>query len=197
MLNTLFPPIASVAPTANPSEGMLQKQRDGFFKKILSVEKNGPQVLSNVQQRGMTGGDENGWAPVARQLGVYLQLTTSVMNECCNIQHLEGLVPHKHVSGKGDNSKTGTGMSLSGFDKLPATSGTAATSPTGPYRPKTSSDALGTDLDKLARGPETFGRSRTKAAELSSKDDMFTASPQKQHKAVRQMRSIGKLSLKF
>lgn len=197
MLNTLFPPIASVSPTANPTQDTLQEQRDDFFKKISSVEKSGPQVLSSIHQQGMTEGDANGWAPVARQLGMYLQLTTSMMDECCNMQNVERLVPHKHVFGKGGNSKTDTNVSLSGFDKWPSTSGTGVTFPTEPCRPKTSSGARGTQLGKLARGLETFGRSRTKVADLSPEDEMFAIPHQKQHKAVKKIRSIGKLSLKF
>jgi len=192
MLNTLYPPFASAPGNVKITEDNLKKQRDGFFKYISAVDKSGPRVLANVINQGMAEGDSNGWAPIVRQLQMYLQLVNSMINECCNIHDLEDLEPIKYV--KNGRSKTDSGVSISGFSMRPTTAVRTA-SPDEQQRPKTPSGGRGTALEKLARGLKTIGRSRTDVTEISPKEEMFT-SPQKQHKSLRKMRSMGDRSLR-
>jgi len=191
MLNTLYPPFASAPATVKISEDNLQKQRDGFFKYISAVDKSGPRVLSNVINQGRGDGDVNGWAPIVRQLQMYLQLANSMINECCNVQDLEDLEPVKHR--KHGRAKTDSGVSLT--DMRPSTTSTPV-SPDELSRPKTPSGGRGTALEKLARGLKTIGRSRTDVTEISPREGMFPTSPQKPHRALRKMRSMGDRSLK-
>jgi hypothetical protein len=179
MLNTLYPPFGSAPTTVKITEDVLKKQRDGFFKYISAVDKNGPRVLTNVINQGMTEGDSNGWAPVVRQLQMYLQLANSMINDCCNIHDLEDLEPLKY--GKNGRSKTDSGVSIGGFSMRPTTAIRTA-SPEEQQRPKTPSGGRGTALEKLARGLKTIGRSRTDVAEISPREEMFARSPSKQHK---------------
>lgn len=192
MLNTLYPPFASAPASVQLSQEALKKQRDGFFKYISAVDKNGPRVLSAVINQGMATGDNNGWAPVVRQLQMYLQLANSMINECCNIQDLEDLEPLQ-MHARARNLKKDSGISLNGSDVRPTTS--ASTMTEGHRRPKTPSGGRGTALEKLARGLKTIGRSRTDVTEISPKEEMFTTSPQKQpSKALRKMKSMGSIA---
>lgn len=193
MLNTLYPPFGSAPPNVKISEDNLRRQRDGFFKYISAVDKNGPRVLSNVINQGMAEGDSNGWAPIVRQLQMYLQLVNSMINECCNIHDLEDLEPFKYA--KSARPKTDSGVSISGFSMRPTTAVRTA-SPEEQTRPKTPSGSRGSALEKLARGLKTIGRSRTDVTEISPKEEMFVRSPQKQHKSLRKMRSMGDRSLR-
>lgn len=195
MLNTLYPPFASAPPTVDVTQDELKAQRDAFFKYISAVDKNGPQVLSKIIRHGMAEGDKNGWAPIVRTLQMYLQITNSMINECCSIRDLEDLEPLR--SSKGGNSKIDSGILVPGSNMRPATA--SSTSVDMPSRPKTPSGGRGTALEKLARGLKTIGRSRTDVSEIGPKEEMFTTSPpkqQQQHKALRKMRSMGDRSLK-
>lgn len=195
MLNTLYPPFASAPTSVQLSQDMLKKQRDGFFKYISAVDKSGPRVLSAVINQGMASGDNNGWAPVVRQLQMYLQLANSMINECCDVHDLEDLEPLKQMQARGRNLKKDSGISLNGSDARPTTSGSTATTSEGHRRPKTPSGGRGTALEKLARGLKTIGRSRTDVTEISPREEMFTTSPQKQpSKALRKMKSMGSIS---
>lgn len=191
MLNTLYPPFAAPPTTVNISQDNLKKQRDGFFRYISAVDRDGPRVLSNVIKQGMAEGDSNGWAPVVRQLQMYLQHANNMINECCNVHDLEDLEPSKLVYGKGRRSKTDSGISIQGSDVRPSTASHEST-----HRPKTPSIGRGTALEKLARGLKTIGRSRTDVTEISPREEMFNTSPPKQHKGLRKMRSMGDRSLK-
>jgi hypothetical protein len=193
MLNTLYPPFASPPASVKITEDNLKKQRDGFFKYISAVDKNGPRVLTNVINQGMANGDSNGWAPIVRQLQMYLQLANSMINECCKIHDIEDLEPLKYA--KSGRSKTDSGVSISGFSMRPTTAVRTA-SPEEQSRPKTPSGGRGTALEKLARGLKTIGRSRTDVTEISPKEEMFVTSPQKQFPSLRKMRSMGDRSLK-
>lgn len=193
MLNTLYPPFAAVPATVKITPDNLQKQRDGFFKYISAVDKSGPRVLSNVINQGRGEGDINGWAPIVRQLQMYLQLANSMINECCNIHECEDLEPFK--LGRTGRSKADSGVSLSGSDMRSFAASTPA-SPDEYQRPKTPSSRPGTALEKLARGLKTIGRSRTDVTEISPREGMFPTSPPKPLKTLRKMRSMGDRSLR-
>ncbi|OQO01812.1 hypothetical protein B0A48_12285 [Cryoendolithus antarcticus] len=195
MLNTLYPPMGTTPPTSKLTHAALKSQRDGFFKYIQSVEKNGSRVLTNVMMQGAAPGDDNGWEAVHRILVMYLQVTNSMISDCTSVGDLDD-VSVKDLSSR--STKTDSGISLRSAaaerrPSVPSGNVSNATSPLEPPRPKTPSGGRTTALEKLARGLKTIGRSRTDVAEIGSKDVMFEPSPQKT-KSLRKMRSMGALS---
>lgn len=182
MLNTLYPPAGisgQASPTTRLTPEVLKYQRDGFFKYIQAVERNGSRVLHNLLQQGKAPEDVNGWPAVARHLLLYLQLANSMISECGNIVDAQDIAPRpardsapsKHAR-KADSGISFTSASSSeprpstrGSDKDPA-------SPTEIVRPKTpTSVRSGTALERLARSLRTLGRSRTDVTEMIRDND--------------------------
>ncbi|OAP58945.1 hypothetical protein AYL99_06242 [Fonsecaea erecta] len=90
MLNTLYPPInmnASrfVQPTAQLTPQILTQQRNGFFKYITAVEKNGPAVLSNLMNQAKKADDPNGWVSLRDTLDKYVRMANNIIEECYDI----------------------------------------------------------------------------------------------------------------
>ncbi|PWY91018.1 hypothetical protein BO70DRAFT_83072 [Aspergillus heteromorphus CBS 117.55] len=87
MLNTLFPPItdATVPPTSHLTVEILRSQRDGFFRYIIAVEANGPDVLAKVIAQGARDGEENGWPVVREALDKYLRSANDIIDECMTV----------------------------------------------------------------------------------------------------------------
>lgn len=197
MLNTLYPPVISVQPTSKLTTTVLKGQRDGFFKYIQSVEKNGPRMLSNLMTQGRAHGEENGWPSVTRTLNIYLQLATSIISECADIVDVQDVSPRKNRDSKDSRTrgKADSGVSFTGSDR-PSTRNNSTTEPVSPVeisRPKTPSGGRGgTALEKLARGLKTIGRSRTDVTEMIG--DGAPSLPQlEKPKTLRKMRSMGAL----
>lgn len=198
MLNTLYPPVNSTQPTSKLTPEVLKGQRDGFFKYILSVEKNGPRMLSNLMQQGRAAGEDNGWPAVTRTLAMYLQLANSIITECVDIVDVEDVSPRNHRDSGGSRTgrKVDSGVSFNNTERLPSFSSAASTlsSPTEIARPKTPSGSRsGTTLEKLARGLKTIGRSRTDATEMVTGQVAAGPTPAKA-KGLRKMRSMGALN---
>ncbi|KAK3703083.1 hypothetical protein LTR37_014694 [Vermiconidia calcicola] len=179
MLNTLYPPVISSQPTTKLTREILKNQRDGFFKYIQSVEKNGSQVLRNLMQQGKAPADANGWGAVTRTLGLYLQLANSMISECSEITDVQHVSPRQSSGSKPS--------------KQPRKADSEPNSPTEPPRPKTPSGGKhSTALEKLARGLKTIGRNRTDATEMIP-DNTPPQPPSPKAKGLRKMRSMGAL----
>lgn len=96
MLNTLYPPVVTVSPTAKLKPDVLGKQRDGFFRYIKAVESKGTGVLMNLQKQNAEPDEENGWPSVHRSLLKYLRLSSSMIAECqdiSNVSHFQANAP--------------------------------------------------------------------------------------------------------
>ncbi|KIY02581.1 uncharacterized protein Z520_01046 [Fonsecaea multimorphosa CBS 102226] len=90
MLNTLYPPINMnaghfVQPTAQLTPQILTQQRNGFFKYITAVEKNGPAVLSNLMNQAKKAEDPNGWVSLRDTLDKYVRMANNIIEECYDI----------------------------------------------------------------------------------------------------------------
>jgi len=196
MLNTLYPPVISAQPTSKLTSSVLMTQRDVFFKYVLAVEKQGPRILSKLMQQGKSGAEENGWLAVTRTLGMYLQLATSIINECADISDVQDVSPSKSKDLVGSRSarKVDSGVSLNTIERPTTRSSSNADpmSPTESIRPKTPlGNRSGTALEKLARGLKTIGRSRTDVTEMV--DEPLSSSSFDKPRTLRKMRSMGAL----
>ena len=201
MLNTLYPPVISTPPTSKLTHSILKTQRDGFFKYITSVEKNGPSVLNRLMKQGAGEDEEHGWSSVTRTLGMYLQLANSIITECADISDVQDLSPQKKRTSAEPRTarKVDSGVSFNGSNKSfdQRNSNTEPSSPTEFTRPKTPTLGLAnkssTALEKLARGLKTIGRSRTDVTEITARDQPLPAMPDK-NKTLRKMRSLGDIN---
>lgn len=201
MLNTVYPPVVSSQPTSSLTPEVLKGQRDGFFKYIISVEKHGPRMLSNLMQQGKAAGEDNGWLAVTRTLGKYLLLANSVINECADILGVQDVSPRKHRDSGGSRPrKTDSGVSFQSTDR-PSTRAssnadqTPPPPPPEPVRPKAPTGSKSsTALERLARGLRTIGRSRADVTEMT-RDEWPPASPPPAEKSrgLRKMRSMGSI----
>ena len=196
MLNTLYPPVNATQPTTKLTSSILKNQRDGFFKYIQSVEKNGTRVLATLMQQGKGLTDENGWPAVVRTMNMYLQVANSIITECMQISDIEDVSPQKKRDSKNSkrsrtSGKADSGVSFNVSERLSSVSSASGepVSPTESTRPKTPTGGRpGTALEKLARGLKTIGRSRTDVTEMVPPP--VQTSPPKP-KGLRKMRSFG------
>ncbi|EME81066.1 uncharacterized protein MYCFIDRAFT_14186, partial [Pseudocercospora fijiensis CIRAD86] len=168
MLNTLYPPAGiteQAQPTSRLTPTVLKEQRDGFFKYIQAVEKNGPRILNNLMQQGKAPTDVNGWSAVVRNLTMYLQAANSMLKECEHIFDIEDVLSPRKNGNSGSSRhtrKADSGISFNSnasSERRPST-GRSEKEPASPIewnRPKTPSGARhGTALEKLARGLKTI-----------------------------------------
>ncbi|KAK4548968.1 hypothetical protein LTR36_008741 [Oleoguttula mirabilis] len=196
MLNTLYPPVISTQPTSKLTPAVLKGQRDGFFKYIISVDKNGTRILNNLMQQGKAPAEDNGWLSVTRTLALYLQLANSIITECQDIVDVQDVSPRNTRDSGGSRTarKVDSGVSF-GSDRPSTRSNSTGEphSPTESVRPKTPSGGRpGTALEKLARGLKTIGRSRTDVTEIATDEPPFSP-PAEKTRTLRKMRSLGAL----
>lgn len=198
MLNTLYPPVTSSQPTSKLTPPIMKHQRDGFFKYIQSVEKNGTRVLATLMQQGQTELDETGWEAVVRSMHTYLQVANSMISECTEISIVEDVSPRKDRDSKSSRhsrkaGKADSGVSFNTSEKLPYEGiGSEPISPVENSRPKTPTGARsGTALEKIARGLKTIGRSRTNVTEMVAAAPAPAQSSPTKPKGLRKMRSLG------
>jgi hypothetical protein len=90
LLNTLYPPttiptVQFVQPAAQLTPKILSQQRDGFWRYIGAVEKNGPSILAALMDQHKRPGDTTGWTSLHETLDKYLQNASSIINECYEI----------------------------------------------------------------------------------------------------------------
>lgn len=198
MLNTLYPPVSVTQPTTKLTSAILKGQRDGFFKYIQSVEKNGTRVLATLMQQGRGANDDNGWPAVVRTMSMYLQVANSIINECTQILDVEDVSPRKSRDSKTSkrsrtSGKADSGISFNVSERLGSVSSDKGepTSPTETSRPKTPTGGRpGTALERIARGLKTIGRSRADVTEMVPPPVQQQTSPPKA-KGLRKMRSFG------
>jgi hypothetical protein len=201
MLNTLYPPVATSQPTKVLTAAILKKQRDGFFRYIQIVEKNGPSVLKTVMEQGKLEGDDNGWGAVQQCLDKYLSVAKNMIDDCSEITNVDHFGPAEGTW-KRKGKKTDSGVSF-GSDQRPSTSTSTKEKPlpSSPNESKFSHKGLST-LEKITR---EFKRMRVKsrvevdeivkyekpAAALQELD--VNDNPKPKQKSLRKMRSLGAL----
>ena len=90
MLNTLYPPATIptaqfVQPTTQLTPKVLLAQRNGFWRYINSVEKNGTSILATLMDQHKRPGEATGWTSLRGTLDKYLQMANSIIDECYEI----------------------------------------------------------------------------------------------------------------
>src|SRR5947209_4903500 len=90
LLNTLYPPTTIptaqfVQPTAQLTPKILSQQRNGFWRYIGAVEKNGPSILAALMDQHKRPGDPTGWTSLRETLDKYLHNASSIIDACYEI----------------------------------------------------------------------------------------------------------------
>ncbi|KAL8946518.1 MAG: hypothetical protein Q9222_007096 [Ikaeria aurantiellina] len=120
MLNTLYPPTTSISPTRQLTSSILESQRNTFFRYITAVEKNGKNVLRNLETQGKGPNDANGWTAVRESVDKYLRTANSVIEECLEVTGPDCLDPESQDYRRADR-RADSGVSFSIGDR-PSTS---------------------------------------------------------------------------
>jgi hypothetical protein len=86
MLSTLYPPTTLqshpfVQPSVQLTAAILQTQRQGFFRYITAVERNGPGVLGRLMEEHRRQGEMTGWPSLRETLDSYLRMAISIIDE--------------------------------------------------------------------------------------------------------------------
>ncbi|KAL8928434.1 MAG: hypothetical protein Q9208_001667 [Pyrenodesmia sp. 3 TL-2023] len=166
MLNTLYPPTTAAPPTGQLTSAILESQRNTFFRYITAVEKNGKNVLKNLELQGKGPKDDNGWTAVRESVDKYLRTANGVIEECLEITGPDSLDPNSHDYRRSER-RADSGVSF-GIGDRPSTSSSrdsrsnSATNkplpvfpPAGPMPQPTqappSPKKKGTTLEKIAR----------------------------------------------
>jgi hypothetical protein len=163
MLNTLYPPVMTVQPTAKLTISTLMTQREGFFKYIQTVEKRGVKCLETLINQGRKDNEPNGWMSVKRHLNEYLRLANSVITECWDVNNIsldeavtraEAARQQAIETERRNGRKVDSGFSF-GFDgkhsKSPSTSSSHRSTFSEPKRPATPIGRGGSTLERIAR----------------------------------------------
>ena len=93
MLNTLYPPTTPAPPTRLITPKTLADQRNGFFRYIQAVEKNGKAILRTLEDQGKREGDDNGWAAIRDVVDKYLRTTNAMIEQCAQVTGPEYFTP--------------------------------------------------------------------------------------------------------
>ncbi|KAI9816555.1 MAG: hypothetical protein M1827_001687 [Pycnora praestabilis] len=176
MLNTLYPPSTATQPTPQLTSTILHSQRQGFFRYIQGVEKNGPKILDNLMEQGRRPdrGDENGWIGVRETLDSYLRTANGVIDECSEVAGVDNLISETEEQ-KRKGRKVDSGVSFATGDR-PSTSSSSSNSNNStkdkplPPSPVTTPSKSGSTLEKIAREIRKM-RSRRQVDEIVKKEE--------------------------
>ena len=203
MLNTLYPPSMTTAPTRQVTLSILNSQRSAFFRYIQAVEKNGKGILKNLEHQGQRPGDANGWIVVRDVVDKYLRAANGVIEECLEVLGPDYFDPDIEAHRRNDR-RADSGVSFATGDR-PSTSGSAGSksnsstkdkplpaSPahSGPPVPPTPKKR-GTTLEKIAREIRNL-RSRNDIKEVASNYNSEVKDPKARSlKKMKSTSSIG------
>lgn len=166
MLNTLYPPATATAPTSRLTVNMLMQQRNGFFKYIKAVERQGVSCLSSIMMQGAKNGEPNGWPAVKRTLHNYLNLANSMIEDCQFISTLDAVSTTPEIlpseilmdeDHRRSGGKTDSGISFGSEGKHmknPSTSSSKSTfsnASHASYMSISSAKSQGSTLERIAR----------------------------------------------
>ncbi|KAL8945095.1 MAG: hypothetical protein Q9211_000368 [Gyalolechia sp. 1 TL-2023] len=143
MLNTLYPPTNSAPPTRQLTSAILETQRSTFFRYITAVEKNGKQVLKNLELQGKGPNDDNGWTAVRESVDKYLRTANGVIEECGEVTGPDTLDPNSQEYRRSER-RADSGVSF-GIAFPPTVY------PPQPINAPPSPKKKGTTLEKIAR----------------------------------------------
>lgn len=201
MLNTLYPPTTNSPPTPQLTSTILASQRNGFFRYIQGVEKNGKGILSNLEHQGRRPNDENGWAVVRETIDKYLRIANGVLEECAEITGVDSFDPESDECRHGGR-RADSGVSFVSTDRPSTTNSNYSDKERGinkhthnkPLPPEPmpqQTPALpggpkkgGSTLERIAREIKKM-RSRSDVQEISKKEE------KDRMKGLKKMRSFG------
>ncbi|KAI9787679.1 MAG: hypothetical protein M1839_000210 [Geoglossum umbratile] len=193
MLNTLYPPSHTSQPTPQLTVGILNSQRNGFFRYIQGVEKNGPRILENLVQQGrrIERGEEDGWSCVRECVENHLRAANAMIDECSAITGIESLLPiDEREDRRRKGRKVDSGVSFVTDDR-PSTSNSTTTSTNSKGEPISPTSAFpgksGSTLERIAREIRKM-RERKRIEEGQKRDEKSRA------KLVKKMKSSNTLS---
>lgn len=210
MLNTLYPPTTTIPPTRQLTGHILESQRNAFFRYIQAVEKNGKEVLRNLELQGQRDEDDNGWAIVREAVDKYLRIANGVIEECHEVTGPKYFDPETEARRRGDRradsgvsfatgdrpstgDSTGGRSNISADKPLPASPPRVATQtrlpPSAPPTPK----KRGTTLEKIAQELRNL-RSRNDVKEITSKyNSPMTDSKELKGRSLKKMKSTSSI----
>ncbi len=212
MLNTLYPPVIPAQPTSKLTPAILKTQRDGFFRYIQAVEKNGAKILHNLMQQGKKAADADGWGAVAETVDQYLRTACSVIDECAEITTADYFTATEQSKRKG--RKVDSGVSFEAGDKHRRPSASeSVSSAKGKYAPSLASThstvsptaaaaKAGSTLEKIARELRRMGkRSKPEVEEIAKSPPPASPEPAlpvsgaelQRRRTLRKMKSVGAL----
>ena len=209
MLNTLYPPSTATPPTRQLTSEILKSQRDAFFRYIQGVEKNGKDLLKNLEHQNRRPGDENGWAFLRETLDKYLRTANGVIEECQEVSGPECLDSESEAYRR-DTRRADSGVSFATGDRpstsssngsrpyplttnkpLPASPELQAPQRSAPTRPPPTPKKRGTTLEKIARELRNL-RTRNDIKESSTTPNNETKEPKvRSLKKMKSTSSIG------
>lgn len=131
MLNTLYPPSTPSPPTQQLTSTILASQRSAFFRYIQAVEKNGKNVLTNLENQSRRAQDENGWSVVREIVDKYLRTANGVIEECfaVTVDIFKKEIAEVRKAERRADSGVSFGTSRSSSDSLPKTSNKSLNKP--------------------------------------------------------------------
>ncbi|KAH0542105.1 hypothetical protein FGG08_003485 [Glutinoglossum americanum] len=176
MLNTLYPPSHTSQPTPQLTVAILNAQRNGFFRYIQGVEKNGPRILENLVQQGRRPekGEENGWYSVRESVENHLRAANAMIDECSAITDIESLLPVNESEDKRRKGrKVDSGVSFATDDR-PSTGSSSTHLKDKSIPPRSPSSMTagrgGSTLERITREIRRM-RERKKVEEGHRKDE--------------------------
>lgn len=215
MLNTLYPPDTMLPPTRQLTTTILTSQRNAFFRYVKAVEKNGKDILKNLEHQGERPGDANGWAVVREIVDKYLRTANGIIEECQEITGPNSLDPTSSEYHRAER-RTDSGISFATADR-PSTSSSNGSrnnsipsnnsrtnslkplpecpSTELPHLPTSSPKKRGTTLEKIAREIRNL-RARNDVRELDRQQlsDASRTQPPGKSKPLKKMKSTSSIS---
>lgn len=147
MLNTLYPPQTTSPPTRQLTSRILADQRNAFFRYIQGVEKNGKQILKNLELQGKRDEDETGWPVVREIVDKYLRAANGVIEECQEVTGPDTFAERDARPGR----RADSGVSFTASDRPYMSGSTSNDQYITAARP-----ARGTDHDKILPTRPTY-----------------------------------------
>lgn len=188
MLNTLYPPVTSVQPTALLTPKILTAQRNGFFRYITGVQKHGPGLLSTLIADGKRAGEETGWTAVRETVERYLRAANQIIDDCFEVNGRDSLLSTiSEETEENHRRKVDSGVSFSSSSQSssrhrPSTSGSTGSTSVASKRDsreKAGPDIQGDDprSDSVPTRPagSTLERIARELRKIKSKSDVREA----------------------
>ena len=188
MLNTLYPPTTINQPTPQLTSAILASQRNGFFRYIQGVEKNGYGILSNLENQGRRPGELNGWTVTRETVDKYLRAANGVIDECVEITGVDSFDPEADdPHRKGKRADSGISFMTGG---RPSTSSSSSSKskdkPLPPFPEPVTPKKGGSTLERIAKELRKM-KSRNDIKETARKEEKLKT------KSLKKMRSASAL----